>query len=384
MPKVCLKEMDQAAMRSFLASLGEPAYRGDQLFRWLHRRAAASWEEMSDLPRALRERLAEVADLGVLPVRERLLDPGDGTLKLALELPEGDVIETVGLRYRHGLTACVSSQAGCRMGCAFCASTVGGLSRNLTAAEMVEQVLAVARSLGERVSRVVVMGMGEPLENYDNLVRFLRLIHEPEGLGIGYRRVTVSTCGLVPAMDRLAAEGLPVTLALSLHAPNDQVRRRLMPVARLHPLAEVLAAARRYAERTGRRVTCEYALVEGVNDLPELARELARVCRGFPVHVNLIPLNPAGRGLTPSPPERVEEFRRILERSGVPVTVRRELGLGIAAACGQLRRRLRGAPSVSDGRGAASRTEEPAAAARTEEPAAEQVGAPAGAPGGDG
>lgn len=339
MDRVSLKEMNPAALRSFMASLGEPAYRGSQVFRWLYRRAAASWEEMTDLPRELRARLAAVADLGVQPVRERLEDPEDGTVKLALELPEGDVIETVALRYRHGLSVCVSSQAGCRMGCAFCASTVDGLLRNLTTAEMVEQVLAVARLLGERVTHVVVMGVGEPLENYDNLVRFLRLLHEEEGLGISYRRMTVSTCGVVPAMRRLAEEGLPVTLAVSLHAPNDEVRRRLMPVARLYPLQEVLAAARHYAERTGRRVTFEYALVRGFNDLPELARELARLCKGFPVHVNLIPLNPTGRGLEPSPPERVAEFRRILERSGVAVTVRRELGLGVEAACGQLRRR---------------------------------------------
>lgn len=343
MQRADLKSMTRAELRSFLERLGEPGYRADQVFRWLHARAVTSFAAMTDLPKELRARLEDEAVITELRVLERQEDAADGTVKFLLGLPDGEAVEAVILRYRHGITVCVSTQVGCRMGCLFCASTVGGLVRNLTAGEMVEEVLVAERHLraegSGRVSRVVLMGIGEPLENYDAVLRFIRLIHEPAGLGISYRHVTLSTCGLVPEMRRLAGEGLPITLAVSLHAPNDEVRARLMPVARRYPVTEVVAAGAEYAERTGRRVTFEYALVEGVNDLPELARELARLLRGVLCHVNLIPLNPSGRGLRGSPPERVRAFKEALERFGIPVTVRRELGAGIDAACGQLRRR---------------------------------------------
>lgn len=341
MEKPDLKEMGPDDTKVFCERLGEPAYRARQVFRWVHGRGAVDWAVMTDLPVALRERLARVATIGHTRVVERREDRRDGTVKLLLELSDGETVETVLLRHDYGNSACVSTQVGCRMGCAFCASTVGGLVRSLTAGEMVEQVLAVQRNLGpeERVSHVVLMGIGEPLENYDQVVRFLRLVHAPDGLGIGYRHVTLSTSGLVPGIRRLAGEGLPITLAVSLHAPNDELRTRLMPVNRHHPIHELLAACDEYAARTGRRVTFEYALIDGVNDLPELARELGRLLRGRLCHVNLIPLNPSGRGLAGSSPERVRAFAGILRRYGVGTTVRRELGAGIDAACGQLRRR---------------------------------------------
>lgn len=356
MPKLDLKSMSVAEMEAAFAGFGAPPFRARQVFRWMHRRAACDFAEMTDLPGDLRARLSVEADLGCAVVVRRQEDPDDGTVKLLLRLGDGETVETVLLRYRFGHTVCISTQAGCRMGCAFCASTVGGLARNLTSGEMVEQVLAAVRELRARsgdpearVSRVVLMGIGEPLENYDAVVKFLRLIHEPAGLALSYRHMTVSTCGLAPEVRRLAREGLPITLAVSLHAPNDELRGRLMPVNRRYPLGDLLPACAEYGERTGRRVTFEYALVEGVNDAPELARELARLLRGTLGHVNLIPLNPSGRGLRGSPPERVEAFRGALERAGVAVTVRRELGTGIDAACGQLRRAAGAAGRSAEG-----------------------------------
>ncbi len=343
MSKQNLKDLSPAELADWFAARGEAPYRARQVFRWLHRRAACSFAEMTDLPVGLRERLEREATPGCARVARRQEDPHDGTVKLLLELEDGEAVETVRLRYRFGHTVCVSIQVGCRMGCVFCASTVGGLVRNLSAGEMVEQVLAAQRDLGGRgrVGRVVLMGIGEPLENYDAVVKFLRLLHEPAGLGLSYRRMTLSTCGLVPEIRRLAGEGMPSNLAVSLHAPEDELRSRLMPVNRRYPLADLLAACGEYARRTGRRVTFEYALISGVNDDPELARSLARRLEGLVCHVNLIPLNPSGRGYVASPPERVAAFRAALERAGVPVTVRRELGTGIDAACGQLRRAAR-------------------------------------------
>lgn len=350
MAKQNLKDLSLAELEDWFAGLGEDRFRGRQVFRWLHRRAACSFAEMTDLPRELRQRLEGEATPGCALVLRRQEDPRDGTVKFLVGLEDGQAIEAVRLRYRFGFSVCVSTQAGCRMGCVFCASTVGGRARDLSPGEMVEEVLVAERDLGGRghVSRVVLMGIGEPLENYAAVVKFLRLLHEPEGLGLSYRRMTLSTCGLVPGIRRLAGEGLPVTLAVSLHAPEDELRSRLMPVNRRYPLAELLPACEEYARRTGRRVTFEYALIDGVNDDPELARALARRLRGMSCHVNLIPLNPSGRGLRGSPPERVEAFRAVLERAGVAVTVRRELGTGIDAACGQLRRAAR----ARGGRGA--------------------------------
>jgi 23S rRNA (adenine2503-C2)-methyltransferase len=376
-PLADLKGMLPSELESLMVSWGEPGYRGRQLFSWLYAAEATSFDSATALPLSLRERLAAQATLRVAELVERRADPVDGTVKYLFRLGDGQTVETVLMRYRHGYTACVSSQVGCRMGCRFCASTLGGLQRNLAASEMVEQVAALNRDLADprrrhdralfpvpadreeddahrggsggdrfdRVSRIVVMGMGEPLENLDALLTFLRVVHEADGPGIGWRHMTVSTSGLVPGIDALAAADLPITLAVSLHAPNDELRDTLVPVNRRFPLRELLAACRRYVARTHRRITFEYVMIGGVNDLPEHARELGRLVRDFPAHVNLIPLNPVPeRDLEPSPPEAVARFRQLLAGAGVQCTVRRQLGVSIDAACGQLRRRrqLRG------------------------------------------
>jgi 23S rRNA (adenine2503-C2)-methyltransferase len=342
---VDLKRMLPDELVGLLAAQGEPSYRARQLFAWIHGHGARGLQEMSSLPRGLRERLAAIADLGVLETVTRQEDPGDGTVKFLLRLRDGNTIETVRMTYSYGYSACVSSQVGCHVGCRFCASAIGGLIRNLTASEMIEQIVLLNRDLareheGARIARVVVMGMGEPMENLPEVLRFLRLAHEPEGCAIGWRHMTVSTSGMVPGIDALAAEDLPITLAVSLHAPNDEVRSHLVPLNRRYPLAELMPACRRYIEATGRRLTFEYVLIGGVNDLPEHARELARLLRGMLCHVNLIPLNPvAGRGLEPSPPRAMAAFQRVLREAGIAATLRRQLGTSIDAACGQLRRR---------------------------------------------
>ena len=326
-----------------LSGWGEPPYRGGQVFAWMHGRQVTDFAAMTDLPNALRRRLAAAGEVPVPRVRRLQVDPVDGTRKYLLELADGQLIETVLMRHRYGLSLCVSSQVGCRMGCRFCASTLGGLVRNLTAGEMAGQLLVVNRDLaerGERVSHLVVMGIGEPLENYENTLQFLRVAHEPRGAGISYRHMTVSTSGLVPRIRQLARERLPITLAVSLHAPNDGLRSWLMPVNRKWPIAELMDACREYVALTGRRVTFEYVLIEEVNDRPEHARELAELLRGLLCHVNLIPWNPVSERPFRAPgPERVRAFARELRARGINVTVRRELGQRIEAACGQLRRR---------------------------------------------
>ncbi|MBX6378145.1 MAG: 23S rRNA (adenine(2503)-C(2))-methyltransferase RlmN [Clostridia bacterium] len=328
-----------------MAAIGEPRYRGRQVFAWIHGRGVEEPGAMTDLPLSLRARLPELVQLGPLPLAARQQDPVDGTVKYLFRLRDGQGVEAVLLRHRYGDSLCVSTQVGCLMGCRFCASTIGGLVRNLEAGEMIGQVLAARRDLQAReptarIGRLDLMGIGEPLENYDEVLRFIRLAHEPLGLDIGYRHITLSTSGIVPRIHQLAREGLPITLAVSLHAPNDELRTRLMPVNRRYPIAALMEACRAYVAATGRRVTFEYVLIRGVNDSPELARELARLVRPLLCHVNLIPLNPSGRGLEPSSPEAVRTFLNVLRRFGVSATVRRELGQAIDAACGQLRRRL--------------------------------------------
>lgn len=325
-----------------LAGLGAPAYRAGQVMRWVYRRGARDFSEMTDLPEAFRGQLAEVAEVGRLQAMAVQRAADGATAKLLVRLGDGETVETVLLKHDYGTSVCVSSQVGCGMGCRFCASTRGGLVRNLRAGEMLAEVLEAqeAGGPGVRVSHVVVMGMGEPLANLEAVLRFLELLHSEDGLGISYRHMTVSTCGLVPQIGRLADEWLPLTLAVSLHAPNDELRSKLMPINRRYPLAELILACRSYAERTGRRVTFEYALVDGENDHPAEARELCRLLSGMLCHVNLIPLNEVPEtGLERSSSARVEQFRSILAGAGVPVTVRREMGGEIEAACGQLRHR---------------------------------------------
>ncbi len=334
-----IKSMTLAELKADLTALGEPAFRAGQIYTWLHR-GARSFDEMSNLSRALRLRLAEAYALTPPTVARRLVSAKDGTIKYLWRLMDGNCVESVLMRYHHGNTVCISSEVGCPMGCAFCASTLGGLVRRLTAAEMLDQVLFTQMDSGLPVSNIVLMGIGEPLDNYDAVRRFLELVNSPEGMNIGMRHISLSTCGLAPRIDRLAEENLQLTLSVSLHAPTDEVRSSMMPVNRTYNVETLLAACRRYFEKTGRRISFEYAMVRDVNDTPEMARILLRRLRGIAAHVNLIPLNEVEESpLKPSRPETVRAFQTILEEGGVPATVRRTLGSDINASCGQLRRK---------------------------------------------
>ncbi|MCL2811303.1 MAG: 23S rRNA (adenine(2503)-C(2))-methyltransferase RlmN [Clostridia bacterium] len=328
-----------AELEALVAEWGYPSFRAKQLFAWLHRGAA--FEAMHTLPAGLRERLQAQATDRPAEVLETRRSALDGTIKLLYRLRDNHVVEGVLMRYRHGVTLCLSTQVGCAMGCAFCASTLDGKARDLTAAEMIGQVLCANTVLesGEAVHNVVLMGSGEPLENYGHTVNFLRLLREPDGLNIGLRHVSLSTCGLVPQMTRLAEEGLPVTLSVSLHAPNDTIRQTIMPVARAYPMNDLIDACRYYVSKTGRRVVFEYALMRGINEKPEHARELAGWLRGLQCHVNLIPLNIVeGRDFYAAGPQEIRAFQAQLEQLHISVTQRREMGADIQGACGQLRR----------------------------------------------
>lgn len=320
-------------------SMGEKKYRATQVFDWLHKRGVRNFSEMTNLPVGLREMLAGRYRIVSLREVKRLASAQDETVKFLFALPDDKVIESVFMKYKHGNSVCISSQAGCRMGCRFCASTLDGLERNLLPSEMLEQIYRIQELTGERVSNVVVMGTGEPMDNYENLVRFLRIISLQEGQGMSLRNITVSTCGIVENMRRFAEEGLPVTLALSLHAPNDEARKRLMPVANRYALKDVLEACDYYFEKTGRRISYEYSLVAGENDTEEEADALGRLLRGKNCHVNLIPVNPIKeREYKQSSFKNVLNFRKRLEKYNINVTIRRELGADIGAACGQLRK----------------------------------------------
>ena len=335
MEKKDLKSMTLEELTAEVIAAGEKAFRAKQLYQWMHEKLAADFDEMTNLPKSFREKLAADYIWTSLETVDVRISGVDGTRKYLFCLEDGNVIESVLMRYKHGNSVCVSSQAGCR----FCASTLNGLARNLRASEILEQVYRIQRDTGERVSNVVVMGSGEPMDNYENVVRFIRLLSAPEGLNISQRNITVSTCGLVPQIYRLAEEGLQITLALSLHAPSDEVRRELMPIANRYPLREVLDACGNYYEKTGRRLTFEYSLVKGVNDNLEEAKALARLIGGYHGHVNLIPVNPIKeRDYVQSNREAVEVFKNYLERQGINVTVRREMGRDIGGACGQLRK----------------------------------------------
>lgn len=340
---VNIKDLSLEQIKDYLGRMGEPPYRAWQVARWVFRRGCLCWDEMTDLPKELRAALKERFSLTGATLRERQVSRRGDTVKYLLGLGDGQAVEAVLMRHRYGRTVCVSSQAGCRMGCLFCASAIGGLVRNLSAGEMYDQVMIAQRDSGERVSHVVLMGTGEPLENFEPVMTFLEHLTSPYGLHLSWRHITVSTCGVVPGILRLAERRLPLTLAVSLHAPSDELRSRLVPVNRRYPLKELIAACREYVRLTKRRLTFEYILLDGLNDSGSCARELAQLVRGLLCHVNLIPANPVpGRPFAPSPPERVAAFKRILEGAGVKVTMRRELGADIDAACGQLRRRVLG------------------------------------------
>ena len=338
--KRVLLDLTLPELGAYLGELGQPAFRGRQVFAWLHR--GVPFEEMRNLPAPLRDLLRERCEDMPLSILEHFPSRRDDRVKFLFSLREGNIIEGVLMRYRYGYSLCVSTQVGCRMGCAFCASTLEGCVRSLSAGEMLSQVILANRFLEGRgrVGHVVLMGSGEPLDNYEQTVRFLRLVNAPEGLGLSLRNVSVSTCGLAEEILRLRDEHLPVTLSISLHAPNDEIRRQIMPVARAVPMERLMAAVRAYVAGTGRRVVFEYALIDGLNCLPAHARELARLLRGLQCHVNLIPLNHVDeRRLRPAPPEAVRAFQETLEREHISATVRREMGADIGGACGQLRRR---------------------------------------------
>ncbi len=337
--KLDLRSLSFEELSEELASMGEKPFRAKQVFSWVHEKQATDFTEMTDLSKGLREALSERFFLTVLKQVDVLVSRLDGTRKYLFGLADGNVIESVWMEYRHGNSVCISTQVGCRMGCRFCASTLGGLVRNLSPGEMLEQVYRMGRLTGKRISNVVLMGSGEPLDNYDNVVRFLRLITDKRGLHLSARSITISTCGLPEGIRRLAREGLPVTLALSLHAPNDETRRELMPIARKYSLKEVLPACDDYFEQTGRRVSFEYSLVGGVNDTREEAMALSALLGKRGCHVNLIPVNPVKeRNYVRSGRQAILDFKNVLEKNEINATIRREMGRDINGACGQLRR----------------------------------------------
>ena len=334
-----IKSMYVDELKELFVSLGEKPFRAKQVFSWLHEKTAGSYDEMTNIPEKLKLLLKERYPITVLREEDCLVSKKDGTRKYLFMLQDGNVIESVWMKYHHGNSVCISSQVGCAMGCRFCASTIGGKVRSLKASEMLEQIYKIGKLTGERVSNIVVMGTGEPFDNYDELTRFIRLITDENGANISIRNITVSTCGLVPEMYRFAEEKLPVTLAVSLHASNDETRRRLMPVANRYTIKEVVDAAKNYYDKTGRRVTFEYALVRGGNDSKEDAENLCRILKGFPCHVNLIPVNPVTeRSFRPTQREETVNFQNKLEKNRINVTIRREMGSDINGACGQLRK----------------------------------------------
>ncbi len=334
-----IKSMAFEELRTEITALGEKPFRAAQLYQWMHGKLADGFEEMTNLPKTFREKLSGRYEYVSHEVAGRLISQVDGTEKYLFRLADGNVIESVLMRYHHGNSVCISSQVGCRMGCRFCASTLGGLTRCLSASEMLDQVYKIQKISGERVSNVVVMGTGEPLDNYENLLRFLALLTDEHGLHISQRNVTVSTCGIIEKMRRLADEKLQITLALSLHAPSQEKRKELMPVAYRYELQDVLDACRYYFAQTGRRITFEYSLVGGVNDSQEDADALARLLADMNCHVNLIPVNPIKeRDYVQSRRSVIEAFKNKLEKNRINVTIRREMGRDISGACGQLRK----------------------------------------------
>ena len=332
-------------LEALFLSLGEPRYRAAQVFSQLHR--GLSPDEMTNIGAATRQKLAENTTYFLPRVEKKLVSAIDGTIKYLFGLADGNCVESVLMRYRHGLTICLSSEVGCPMGCKFCASTIGGKVRNLSAGEILGQLIAAERDTGEKIGGVVMMGIGEPLDNYENTVRFLRLVNEKDGVNIGYRHISLSTCGIVPRIDDLAKLQLPITLSISLHASDDETRNSVMPINRRYPIAELMAACRRYFEMTGRRISFEYTLIAGKNDSREAARSLALLLNRhlrtrdttMPIHVNLIPVNEvAGTDFHRANARVVSTFAAVLEENGIRATVRRKLGADINASCGQLRR----------------------------------------------
>ncbi len=333
-----LRSMTVQEIGDILKNLNQPSFRAKQVFSWLHK-GVGSYDEMTNLPQSLRSLLAEKYPIYTPRVLRKQESQKDGTVKYLWALEDGNCVETVLMRYHYGNSVCISTEVGCKMGCAFCASTLAGYVRQLEPSEMLEQVLFTQLDSGLPVSHIVLMGIGEPLDNYDNVMRFLELVNDPAGMNISMRHISLSTCGLVPMIDRLAEEKLQITLSVSLHAPSDAIRDTIMPVNKAYPTDALLDACRRYYKKTGRRISFEYAMINGVNDTPEAAQLLAKRLKGLSAHVNMIPLNYVEESpLEPSTKQAVARFQKILEDAGIPATVRRSLGGDIDASCGQLRR----------------------------------------------
>ena len=332
-----LKSMTLEELTAALKELGEPAFRGKQVFTWLHR-GVSSYDEMTNLSKALREKLSGAYPLTVPKAARKQVSKLDGTIKYLWELADGNCVESVLMQYHHGNTVCISSQVGCRMGCAFCASTIAGRVRDLTPSEMLDQVIFTQKDSGLEISNIVLMGIGEPMDNLDTVLRFLELVNHPDGLNIGMRHISLSTCGVIPGIDRLAELGLQLTLSVSLHAPDSETRSKIMPVNRAYDVDRLFDACHRYFEKTGRRISFEYAVIDGVNDNDWQADLIAKKLRGMPGHVNLIPLNDVVESPF-KPSKRIAAFQKRLESHGLTATVRRSLGGDIDASCGQLRRK---------------------------------------------
>ena len=337
MCKVSILSCSMSELQNVLKEMGEAPFRAKQIFQWLHQKQVSDFGQMSNLSLPLREKLKERFYIERYEIARKQVS-SDGTIKYLFRLRDGNCIETVLMRYHHGNSVCVSTQVGCRMGCRFCASTKGGLVRSLSAGEILEQIYMAERDTGEPISSIVLMGIGEPLDNFENVVRFLQLISDSEGRALSQRSVSLSTCGIVPGIDRLAGYKFGLTLSISLHAPFQDMRSSMMPINDAYPIQEVMAACRRYQKATGRRISFEYTMVNGVNDSPACATALAKLLRGLVSHVNLIPINPVdGTGFSASDAANIRRFQEMLEKLGVTVTVRRRLGQDISAACGQLR-----------------------------------------------
>ena len=338
--KRCISSLTLAELTDELKALGQPGFRAKQIFHWVHQKLVTEFSAMTDQPKTLLAKLEETFYIAA-PQIERRQEAKDGTVKYLLRMADGNCIETVVMRYHYGNTVCVSTQVGCRMGCRFCASTQAGRVRNLEAGEICSEIYTAQKDIGERISHIVLMGIGEPLDNFDNVMRFLELVNHPDGENIGMRHISLSTCGLIERFDDLAARDLQLTLSVSLHAPDDATRSKIMPANHGRGVAALIDACVRYYEATGRRISFEYAMIDGVNDTPEHAKLLAKHARRVCAHVNLIPLNHVEeRAFRPSTPEHLKAFIRILEQAGVNVTVRRKLGSDVDASCGQLRKKV--------------------------------------------
>ncbi len=334
-----IKAMTLPEITAMLKELGQPAFRGKQIYTWLHK-GVGSYDQMSNLPKNLRDLLAEKYPIYTPKVVRKQESKKDGTIKYLWQLADGNCVETVLMRYHYGNTVCISTEVGCAMGCAFCASTIGGLVRRLEPQEMLDEVLFTQIDSGLPISHIVLMGIGEPLDNFDNVLRFLELVNSEDGMNISMRHISLSTCGLIPKIDALAEKKLQISLAISLHGPNNEVRGKIMPVNKAYPIEDLIAACRRYYEATSRPIHFEYAMIDGVNDRPCDAKELLRLLKGLPAHINMIPLNHVEESpLKPSSRAAVAVFQKILEDGGITATVRRTLGGDIDASCGQLRRK---------------------------------------------